>query len=223
MFSVVALFFVLFAAYRSPRVRNILLVALFFFGMFMGVLRLYQQYSQPEEGEEQTAEQSMLEKERLSAELLENPPDLVDWVSLAFTVGIVVVIGAIAWLVWQRRNYFLNRKPPLEIISEEVESTLAEIRSGAELRDAVLRCYADMGQALRKGLGLVRQDGMTPREFEEVLGRAELPRESVEQLTRLFEKVRYGGRIADERDKHEAITCLESIVKAAGEQLEQPV
>jgi hypothetical protein len=215
--SVVAGLIVLYAAFRSPRIRSGLLGLLVFFILYMAVIQMYRMFNEPS-AEEEVPEAAVENKERLPEELIENPPDLLDWVSAATTIGIVVAVAFASWTLWRYRTKLLNRRPPLEIITDEVAATLADIRSGANLRDAVMRCYYDMGQALRKGLGLVRQEGMTPREFEEVLKQSGLPGSSVEQLTRLFEKVRYGGQVASEQDKHEAVTCLEAIVLAAAGQ-----
>ena len=53
---------------------------------------------------------------------------------------------------------------------------------------------------------------MTTREFEDSLTRAGVPAESVRELTRLFEAVRYGWSSPGPEEGERAIRCLEAIV-----------
>ena len=57
---------------------------------------------------------------------------------------------------------------------------------------------------------------MTPREFEQVLGGLGLRDEHIQQLTRLFERVRYSAAAPGEREEREAEACLSAIVAAYG-------
>jgi hypothetical protein len=57
---------------------------------------------------------------------------------------------------------------------------------------------------------------MTPREFEQYLSQSGLRDEHIQQLTHLFESVRYGARVPGQREEAEAITCLTAIVQAYG-------
>lgn len=215
---------IIFAAYRSRQIRIALLVLSLFVGSILGLLYLYNLYGQPpqeaEEAEQDAGLPPRVSPERIPAELFENPPDWLDWVSTATTIGLLAVVATVAWIAWRWLSA-RRAKAPLEIVATEAEATLAEIRAGANLKDAVMRCYFDMNQALRKRLGLVRQEGMTPREFEETLLQVGLPTQSVQRLTRLFEGVRYGRQTASERDKREAVTSLETIIQAARNRQEQ--
>jgi hypothetical protein len=101
-------------------------------------------------------------------------------------------------------------------LADEAQAALANIQAGADLRDAVLRCYREMGQILSEQHGIERPRGTTPREFEEQLAAVGLRDEHIQQLTRLFERVRYGARQANEREEREAVVCLTAIVQAYG-------
>ena len=57
---------------------------------------------------------------------------------------------------------------------------------------------------------------MTPREFEVYLTQNGMPREPVQQLTRLFELVRYGAVTAAPADEQHAVASLTAIVEACG-------
>jgi len=72
-----------------------------------------------------------------------------------------------------------------------------------------------MSQGLRKSMGIVRDEGMTPREFESALTDSGLPYNSVHRLTRLFESVRYGRHEATEGEIREAVDSLEEIIESS--------
>ena len=58
---------------------------------------------------------------------------------------------------------------------------------------------------------------MTPREFESSLIKMVMPEEPVRQLTRLFEAVRYGAKRLDQSAEQQAVSSLESIIRAIRE------
>lgn len=145
------------------------------------------------------------------ATFVTDPPN---WLSFVMAIVLLSLLVGAAWFVWQRL-----RRPAgstAELLALEARETLEALRSGEDLRDAVLRCYFDMIQVLRRQRGLVRDQAVTPREFEEQLESTGLPLEYVRRLTRLFEGVRYGAKPPGEREEEEAIACLQAIVDAAG-------
>jgi hypothetical protein len=71
-----------------------------------------------------------------------------------------------------------------------------------------------MSQILSQQRGISRAQTMTPREFELELKGVGLPGGDVEELTRLFESVRYGARAADEQQERQAVACLTAIAEA---------
>ncbi len=139
------------------------------------------------------------------------PPD---WLVLAIAVGTGLAIAGASYFVYQR----WLAKPAaatLQQLAMDAEATLLKLQvEDANLRDVVMRSYYDMSKTVSEQ-GVQRAEGMTPREFEERLIQAGLPRRDVERLTRLFEEVRYGHLQAGERQKREAMACMEAIVAAA--------
>jgi hypothetical protein len=91
---------------------------------------------------------------------------------------------------------------------------LDALQTGADVQDTVIRCYLEMSRVLAEQRGLRRAEAATPREFELQLKEAGLPEAQLEQLTRLFEAVRYGAKVAGERQQRQAVDCLAGIVKA---------
>jgi hypothetical protein len=205
---------ILFAAIRWKQIRIALFVLVLFAGSILAMIYLYSLYGEvPARGEEEEGFPSAEQENRISPDLLDNPPDWIDPISIAVTIGIAAIaVGTIIFLV---RKRWREDQGTLDLIAAEAEAALADIQSGGDLRDAVLRCYIEMSQGLRRSIGLVRQEGMTPREFESALTNAGLPYDSVHRLTRLFESVRYGQHEATEGEIREAVDCLQEIVNAA--------
>ena len=101
-------------------------------------------------------------------------------------------------------------------IASVAESAIREIEAGSDLQDVVLRAYRDMSRILQKRANLAEQHlrELTAREFEEQLEKIGVESEYVTQLTRLFERVRYGEHAADETERRESLTCLQAIEQA---------
>lgn len=212
---------IIYAASRWPEVRAALIALLLFTGLILGMLYLYQTFGEPASPPEDEAQRPpAIQEERLSQELLDNPPDWLDPITVVVTIVLLVTGVVIARFLW-RRPWKQPDRGTLEMVTAEAEAALDELRAGAAVRDAILRCYLEMNQGLRQRLGLVREEGMTPREFEEELTRAGLPQHAVQRLTRLFESVRYGRQSGTETDREEAIASLEAIIEYARSQEER--
>jgi len=119
-----------------------------------------------------------------------------------------LLLGAI-WVIWRRSR---PQPGPLERLAGEAQAALADLQAGSDLADTVLRCYAEMSRILGEQRGVGRPRDMTAREFERDLAAAGLRDEHIGQLTRLFERVRYGARQADAAEQREAVACLTAIV-----------
>lgn len=137
-------------------------------------------------------------------------PNAPDWLVYAASAGLAALLLVAARATWQALR---QRRQPLELLAKEAQRAVEEIGAGADWRDAVRKCYAEMCRALQKGHGLARQASMTPSEFVVHLEEAGLPVEHIARLTRLFETVRYGGRSAGEKEEAEAIACLKAVAE----------
>lgn len=141
-------------------------------------------------------------------ELLANPPD---WLVLAVAAAVVLAILWVARLVWLRVR---TAGGDLAQLGREAERAAHEIEAGADIRDTVIRCYADMTRVLSEQQGISRGRAVTPREFERRLLAAGLPAGPVSRLTRLFEGVRYGGAAAADHEQQAALDALRAIAAA---------
>lgn len=131
------------------------------------------------------------------------------------TVLIVVVSSVIViHLLNRSMERWLAPKPGLEEIAEAARASLEDLSGGKVSRNAVIRCYTNMSTAVNQHRGITRGAAMTPAEFAGHLEGAGLPGDAVNGLTRVFEKVRYGGQTVDPQEIREAKRCLTSILRA---------
>ncbi len=119
----------------------------------------------------------------------------------------ILVVCLLLWR-WMRK-----RLTPEEMIAREARKTLDDLKAGADLKQGVIRCYFEMVKALAEYHNLHRSKTMTPREFEGYLAQAGFASGDIGRLSRLFEKVRYGGRDIGKKEEQEAVGCLETIIR----------
>jgi hypothetical protein len=147
-----------------------------------------------------------------SVQFVADPPA---WLVLATSLALALLVSAIlVGVVWFLQHRDQRPMGSLEQLAHEAEEALELLRAGGDIKDTVMRCYAEMSRTLDRERGIVRLGSMTPREFEGRLAGMGLPGEPVRQLTRLFEQVRYGAKTADEREEEQALACLTAIVEA---------
>jgi hypothetical protein len=142
-------------------------------------------------------------------------PALSPW--FAFALALIVIwllflAGYLIYRLWTRQRD--RQTVGSGAIAKIARSSLAELAAGHEWGDVVIEAYARMQEAVRIGRGLRRDSSSTPREFAARLSGARLPASAVDELTRLFEVARYGGRPTDGSARRRAAACLESILEA---------
>ena len=145
------------------------------------------------------------------------PPEFVtntpDWFVLAVNIVMALLIMGVAWFLWRR----LRPKPePEPEFLAGAAGALRELEAGGDVRDVVMRCYLEMTTLMATGGRAQRHRAMTPRDFEDHLARLGMRDEHIHRLTRLFERVRYGGDQPDAATQAEAQACLRAIVAAYG-------
>ncbi len=149
----------------------------------------------------------------------ENPidPTFTPETAQIFTwIANIVFITVLALLIWFAIRWWSRRTSTLEELGAEASKVLEDIHAGADLKDTVLQCYAEMSRIVRQSKGIHREIAMTPRQFELELERYGLPGDDVRRLTRLFEMARYGKDPLGEKEQRQALACLEAIVQASG-------
>ena len=143
-------------------------------------------------------------------------PQPAPWLVAAIGLLAAALLIVAIWLAWRRARAERAERPASALLADEAQAAAEGIAAGADPRDAVLRCYREMGRILGESRGVARAPSATPREFEAQLAAAGLRDEHIRRLTRLFERVRYGSRHADAAEEHEAIECLTAIARAYG-------
>ncbi len=140
------------------------------------------------------------------------PPE---WLVILITLAVISAVLAMGWWLWERRRRRLQADPA-QRLAQEAGQAAKTLEAGSDLKDTVLRCYRDMSRVLSDSRNIHREKAMTPREFEQHLAGIGLSDDYIRRLTRLFESVRYGSHTAGERDKREAVDCLNAIARAYG-------
>jgi hypothetical protein len=158
----------------------------------------------------------------LGAGSLEQPyhaPTIPSWFTFAVALLVVWAILAGAWYAWRMwAGARAHRRHELASIARIAANSLGDLAEGRRAGDVILETYARMNEAVGTYRGLRRRGAATPREFAHRLEGAGLPSGPVGKLTELFEMVRYGGRESGPGEIREAVTCLESILRACGAQ-----
>jgi Domain of unknown function (DUF4129) len=134
-----------------------------------------------------------------------------EWFAFLFSLVLILLIGVILWWIYLRKT---RPTQTIELLAQEAQNAKETLQAGGDLRNVILRCYYQMAQILYDRRGILRKQAMTPREFERSLVELGLPGEPIEQLTQLFEAVRYGAKDLGNKAEIRAITCLDAIVKA---------
>jgi hypothetical protein len=135
---------------------------------------------------------------------------------LLWLVGIGLLVAGIligSWIF----NSASNRATAIDVVGLEAEKAWQALKIGLDLKDVIIKCYRQMSLALEQERGLEREDFMTTREFENILGAAGVPHDPIHQLTQLFEAVRYGNWQPNPLDEQKALQCLEAIMQFSRE------
>lgn len=141
-----------------------------------------------------------------------DPPQ---WLLVTVNLLLGLLIIGIIWFLWR----LFHRKPEEEaqaLIIQKVEAALSDLEAGKDLKNTIIRCYAEMSHVLNEEKHVKRRRGMTAREFETQLAMMGLDDLHIQQLTRLFERARYSTTMPGGREEREAVDCLNAIVRAYG-------
>jgi hypothetical protein len=128
---------------------------------------------------------------------------------------IVIIVSVVLYIVFNRViDRWFQPKKKLDEIADIVRSTLNDLSGNKVSKNTIIRCYVRMNSAVNEYRGITREAATTPAEFAQYLENEGLPRNEVQGLTRIFEKVRYGAQEINPAELKEAKQCLTSILKA---------
>jgi len=143
-----------------------------------------------------------------------SPPDVTAQWEYWITALVFVGIGVVVIVLFNRlMDRWFQPKTGLDEIADIARETLSDLSGHTASKNAIIRCYARMSEAANKWGGISRNAAMTPAEFAELLESAGLPGGEVRDLTRVFERVRYGAQNVSPQEIKEARQCLTGILK----------
>lgn len=118
-------------------------------------------------------------------------------VLIAIGLSVLFVSGAFlaarAYLAKRRRTGKPIELSELNELVHSVDAAASRLRAGDDPRTVVLFCYREMVDILSRR-GRIVHEHLTPREFADSLVNAGMAEHHVDELTEVFELVRYGER-----------------------------
>ena len=136
-------------------------------------------------------------------------PPWVDVLAVpALAIGISGAAVIVLWWVWKRKE---TPRDTLQQVAEQTQATIDALHAGQAFDDVIIRCYVELTRVIQRARSIERDKAMTPWEFEQFLIQHGLPAPPVHDLTRLFERARYGHEPAGELAERQAIASLEAI------------
>ncbi|MFT3888649.1 MAG: DUF4129 domain-containing protein [Arachnia sp.] len=161
------------------------------------------------------------------------PARIPSWIFDLITVLAVAAVAAL--IAWLAVVFFRAlRKPGLdraaaaagtaveipEIDEEEValslQETLARLRSGMPVDDAVVECWRRL-EAIAADSGIVRAPTQTSEEFTvAILAHAVVDDASLSQLAALYRRAMFSAQVLTDADRDVAIGCVERLAAQLG-------
>lgn len=167
----------------------------------------------PGAGEESIAIGELLPPEDAVDVAVERPEDAGPW---SWILGGVALVGL--FLVIRPRFAVIGRRrtqgDAQGLAIDTMKRAVERAEAGDDVLETVVRCYRDMIEVYRSSHYAGRHNALTPRELTGKLAGAGAPRESVEGLTTLFERARYGEIVLSAEEEAAAVGHLRVIVAA---------
>ena len=155
------------------------------------------------------------------------PPAPPTWFSelltaLIWLVVATVIVGLAVWLALRLRRLSFRRSAPgqegvevpevsEEELVEQFDDTLAQLRTGVGVEDAVVECWRKL-EATAARAGVARRATDTSEEFIlQVLAGTSVDEAALRELGRLYAQAWYSGRVPGDDARASAVACLERL------------
>ncbi|MEN8241767.1 MAG: DUF4129 domain-containing protein [Chloroflexota bacterium] len=166
---------------------------------------------------------SQPEFENLTEVEMVTPPPIMGlpepWMFPLVLIAAAVMLAWISFLAYKFLSDRISSNRPYLDIADFAHAALGELEeANLDFEDVIIRCYAEMSQTVQDEQGIERTQAMTTSEFEQELVDWGFPARPVQQLTQLFEQVRYGRQQPLEKDRLVAAACLVEIIDYCREQ-----
>ncbi|MFP4001041.1 MAG: DUF4129 domain-containing protein [Thermoplasmata archaeon] len=140
--------------------------------------------------------------------------------SIGPSIGILILLAStlvvVFFLIRQKK---LSEQDPQteEDISSTADKAITELHEGEEVRDVIIRNYQKMLIILERE-GVKQKISFTPRELENIaLDRLPLKKETIEEMTKLFEEAKYSHHPLGEKDRERALANFKQIRDELGD------
>jgi flagellar basal body-associated protein FliL len=141
----------------------------------------------------------------------EAPPETSRALGVMLTIGLgVMILGLAAAIAYFTRSD-RGEHDTAGDLAAELRAGIEEIKAAPDARDAVIACYARM-EAVLTAAGVTPRSADTPFEFVgRALGELDVPPNSAQRLTELFEWARFSPHGTDASMRSEAVSALEEV------------
>ena len=155
------------------------------------------------------------------------PPDSPTWLSelltaLLWLAAATVIASLAVWLARRLRRMSFRRGDPgqegIEVpevregeLAEQFDDTLARLRTGVAVEDAVVECWRKLEAAAARA-GVARRATDTSEEFIlQVLAGTSVDEAALRELGGLYTQAWYSGRVPGDDARATAVACLERL------------
>ena len=216
----ILLFLALVYAFVSPQFRKQVIRTAIFVAVMIYALNRLRETLTPKEPEETPVGLAEQPPPGAYANALPDPPPIVtstpDWIVWTITILFALFLVLLIWFLWRRLRPHAEEEDAQAQVAQQAGAALSELEQGGDLREVILRCYAQMSNVLYEKSNVTRHSAMTPRDFEEHLAHLGFGDQHISRLTRLFEAARYSTGVPGPAAEAEAMDCLSAIVHEYG-------
>ena len=148
----------------NPNVRKRTLQSLGYLAIYGLVLFLLSRKTQEvsselENIETELIDTNIIDTQRQAADFISSMTEADPNLNIILDSTILILVGILVWVIYRR--FFSKPPTSTDQIKVEVKGAIHEIESGVDLRNVIIRCYADMSQILLDRRGIQRQQAMT--------------------------------------------------------------
>lgn len=155
-------------------------------------------------------------------------PEIPEWLGqLVIAVGVAALAGLVIWFLSRvaravRSPDLRRARAPMgaaeeapevdeEQVAESLSRTIASLRSGMAVDDAVVECWHRL-EAIAADSGVERGPAQTSQEFTaSILGHSVVDQTALADLAALYRRAMFSTHVLSDKDRHHAIDCLERL------------
>ncbi len=142
-------------------------------------------------------------------------PHAPGWLLYVAAIAGATLLLAVGWWATGKVRARLREADAQVELRQTVAEAAEALREGLPVDEVVIRCWARMAELLAPRLGSAGASTVTPREMAAALRGHGVHEQAVDELTALFEEVRYGHKDALSR-RARALSALSAVEAAYG-------